>query len=309
MISSFLNVGSQVLVLFILVMVGIVLTKLKILTQSGVSSITELVLYVVSPCLIINAFLREYDSAMMKSLFTALLCSVGILSLSVIIAKLLFGKIEENRAVILKFAVVFSNCGFMSIPLQQALLGDEGVFYGAVFLAVFNFFMWSYGLITMSGEKKPKMMIKALVNPGIIGTAIGIILFIFSIRPPEAITSAVDYLASMNTALPMLVIGYYLATSNLKRAFSSLLSYIAMALRLIVIPLLTLIILFMLKVDKVMLQAIVISVSSPVATFTTMFSAKYGRDTELSVGIVAATALLSMITIPIVVGLAQYITM
>ena len=121
MISSFLNVGSQVVVLFILIGVGVVLTKLKILSQSGVSSITNLILYVVSPCLIINAFLREYDSAMMKSLLTALIASIGIMTLSVVIAKLLFGKVDENRGVILKFAVVFSNCGFMSIPLQQAL--------------------------------------------------------------------------------------------------------------------------------------------------------------------------------------------
>lgn len=308
MIDSFFTVFEQVLVLFVLIAIGFICSKTKIINENGAKVIADVVLYFVTPCVIISAFQREFDTAMLIKLLVSAFISAVILFVSVILAQVLFKKQDNNRASILKFATVFSNCGYMSLPLQQALLKEEGVFYAASFVAMFNIFVWSYGIITMSGDSEKRPSIKILLNPGIIGTFIGVILFVFSIRLPSVIASPVNYLAALNTPLPMLIIGYYLANAKLKEAFSDPYSYVAMSLRLVVLPLLSLFVLLLCGINGVLLVSLIISVASPVAAITTMMAAKYGRDTQLSVSLVSATTLLSLVTMPIIVGLAQYLS-
>lgn len=308
MLSSFMNVSSQVLVLFILIAVGALLTRLNIINEAGAKVMSDIVLYAVTPCVIINAFQREYRPDMLSGLLIAVAVAAAVMGLSVLIAELLYRRVQVSRAVVLKFAVVFSNCGFMALPLQEAVLGQDGVFYGAAFVAVFNIFMWTYGLITMSRKSEWRSILRAFVNPGIIGTIIGVLLFVFSVDLPDVLHSPISFLAGLNTPVPMLVIGFYLARAQLKRVFKDRGVWLAMAIRLLALPLLTLAVLYLLKIDGVLSTAMVIAVSSPVAAFTTMMSSKYGHDTELSAGVVAASTLLSLITMPLVVGLAQYLT-
>lgn len=311
MIESFLTVAQQVLVLFILLLLGFICAKTNLVTEYGSKSLANIVLYFVTPCVIINAFQREYNPTMLIKLLVSALCSAGILFFSVIVAQLLFRKHEVNRGAILKFATVFSNCGYMSLPLQQAVLGDDGVFYGATFVAMFNLFVWTYGLIIMKGkgEKGEKgAILKIILNPGIIGTAVGVVLFLCSVQLPTLISQPVTYMAALNSPLPMLVIGYYLANADLKKAFTDVWSYVAMGLRLVVLPLVTLFVLLLCNVKGSLLVSLIIATASPVAAITTMMSAKYSRDTELSVSLVSASTLLSLVTMPLVVGLAQYLS-
>lgn len=307
MLTSFYDVGTQVVVLFVLIAVGVLLTKLKLITEKGSRSMTDVVLYAVTPCVIVNAFQREYQPQMLSGLLTALLAAFLSMGVSVLLAELLYRKKEIPRGVVLKFAVVFSNCGFMALPLQQAILGDDGVFYGAAFVAMFNIFMWTYGLLTMSRKADLRSALKAVVNPGIIGTVIGLFLFVFSVPLPAVILSPVKMLAALNTPVPMLVIGYHLAHADLKRVLTDKGAYFAMALRLLIIPLAVMGVMVALHIDATVTTSTVIAVSAPVAAFTTMMAVKYGRDTELAAGIVSASALFSLITMPLVVGLTQYL--
>ena len=184
MFSVFFNVGQQVAVLFILIFVGFLLTKLSVIKEGGAKVMTDIVLYAVTPCVIINAFQREFDPSMLKGLLIALLCAFCVMLFSVLLAELLYRRQQIEKAVVYKFAVLFSNCGFMALPLQEAVLGSDGVFYGAAYIAVFNIFMWTYGLITMSGKKETKEIVKAVVNPGIIGTVIGVLFFVLQVSLP-----------------------------------------------------------------------------------------------------------------------------
>lgn len=307
MFSSFIDVGTQVLVLFVLIGVGALLSKLGLITEKGARSMTDVVLYAVTPCVIINAFQREYRPDMLVGLLLTLLIAFLTMLFSVLLAELLYRKMEISRAVVLKFSLVFSNCGFMALPLQQALLGDDGVFYGAAYVAMFNIFMWTYGIITMSGKKSLKGAVRAIVNPGIIGTVIGVVLFAFSIKLPVVLSSPIGMLAALNTPVPMLVIGFHLIHSDFRRVLTDKSAYVAMSFRLILIPLAVMGVLLALHVDSTVTAATVIAVSSPVAAFTTMMAVKYGHDAELSAGIVSASALFSLLTMPLVVGLTRYL--
>ena len=106
----------------------------------------------------------------------------------------------------------------------------------------------------------------------------------------------------------MLVIGFYLSQANFKKAFSDRGAYLAMAVRLLIIPIVATFAMALFRLDSAIIVAFIIASSAPTAATTTMFAAKYNRDVELSVSLVASTTLVSIATMPLVVALAQTVT-
>lgn len=305
MLNNFLVIAQQVLVLFVLIAVGFLCGKKGLLTESSSQRITDIVLYVVTPCVMISAFQREFTFELLGSIFIAVLCASLIFTGSILFTKLIFHDKDESRNRVLGFGTVFSNCGFMSLPLQKAILGDDGWFYGSIFVAVFNVFVWTYGLVSMSGDRKQMSVKKLIFNPGIAGVFAAVVLFVCRIDLPYIISQPVDYLAALNTPLPMLIIGFYLSQADFRKAFTDAGAYAAMGVRLVGIPIVATFIMALFKVESTILVAFVIACAAPTAATTTMFSAKYNRDTELSVSIVASTTILSIATMPLVVALAS----
>lgn len=309
MLQSFLVVGHQVVILFILIAIGFLCNKTRLLKPEAINGMTDLVLYVVTPCLIIISFQRDFNRQMLGGLGLAFLLGLVYHLINVAFAHTVVQDSVDRRKNVLRFALVFSNAGFMSIPLQRALLGEDGVFYGAAIIAVFNIFLWSYGLVLMSGESRHLTAKKLIFNPGVMGVVIGFIFFVSSVTLPKLVVEPMRAMADLNTPLPMLIIGYYLADTHFNRVFKDAKVYWVMFLRLLVVPLLLLALMMAFGIrDQTMVVACIIAASAPAAAATTMFSAKFGQDTILSVGLVSYSTLISIATMPLVVGLARYLT-
>lgn len=305
MIENFLTVAAQVLSLFIMIFIGFVLGKTRLLTENATSSISNIILYIATPAAILQAFLNEAPSKD-KTINLLLIAIFAIIThiAGIFISKLLIrNKVEDTNAV-LRFAVIFSNCGYMSFPLQKALLGDIGIFYGAMYVAIFNIFMWSYGALTMNKEKTFSFK-KIFLAPTTIATLLALILYFVQLKLPNVVGSAVTALSNLNTPLPMIIIGYYLSTAKISAAFTDKRIYLASFLRLILIPAILLSLMLLCGVRGVPLIASIVAASAPVAAAGTMFSIKFGRDTLCSVNAVTLTTLLSIITMPLFVALAQ----
>ena len=312
MLENFLTVAGQVLVLFGLIAMGFILTKKGMLTENGAKVCTDIALYLAVPAVIIRSFVSmEYNAATLKTLLFSCAVCLLIHIAYIIVGVLVFSSRDDSRQRVMRFAAIFSNAGFMALPLQEALLGEQGVFFGATYVVIFNIVAWSYGVILMSGEKKQLSVKKMLFTPGLIGTAIGVLFFAISLPVPDIIKttgiSLINHTANLNTPIPMIVIGYYLATSDFKKALKDKGCYLNLAMRLILMPLATLGVLYACAMRGTMLVSLTVAASAPTAAMTTMFAAKYGRDTELSVNIVSLSTLLSIITMPIIVAIAQYI--
>lgn len=307
MAESFWTVAQQVLVLFILIGAGFACGKTGLLHEKAVKCLADLVLYLAFPCVIIQSFMREYDPQMLRGLLLAGLISLLVHVGSALLAWLVFRDKDESRRRVLRFATVFSNAGYMALPLQQALLGEEGVFYGAAYVAVFNLVLWSYGMVSMSGDSKALSAKKLLLNPGVIGIAAGLVVFIFSIPVPEVIAAPIGHLASLNTPVPMIIIGFYLSQTNLHAALKDGRSYVAIALRLVAIPALAIGSMVLCGVRGTVLISCAVAVSAPVAAAATMFAAKYDQNTLLSANLVSVSTLFSVATMPLLVALTQLV--
>ena len=302
MLGNALTVGSNVLILFILIAVGYICNKTKLLSSKGIKDLTNFVLYIVTPCVIVNSYQREFDKEMIIGLGLTLLTSFLSFVANILLAHLLVKDRDKRREKTLRFGAVFSNCGFMSLPLQKAMLGDIGVFYGATYIAVFQILIWTYGVILMSGDVKNFSIKKIILNPGVIGTTIGLVLFVCSVTLPMIIIEPLKHFASLNTPVPMVIVGYHLANSSLK--IKGLSAYVSGILRLVVSPVIMVLILCLFKISGDIMIACTIAAASPVAANTTMFSEKFGGDTAVSASLVSITTLLSIITMPLIVGFA-----
>ena len=302
----FITVLIQVAVLFILISIGFVLAKTNILNDKGAKCITDLVLYTVTPCVIVKSFVREFNRDLLKSLLVSIAAIAVIHLVFILVTTLVLKDKNISRQKVLQFGLVFSNCGYMSIPLLQAVLGDDGVFYAATYIAVFQLFIWSYGVALMGGKEFITAK-KLIINPGIIGFCVALIVFLLQIPVPTVIYEPMSHMASLNTPLPMIVIGYHLAHSNLLDGLKDIKLLYACLLRLFVLPLVALFGFYLCGFKGIMPLALTICASAPSAATGTMFAAKFGRDTALSVKLVSISTIFSIISMPLIATLAQHL--
>ena len=323
---SFLAVAEKVGLLFIIIALGFLCQRIKLLTEEANKCMADIVMYFVTPCVIINAFSatlypREELLGILKNIGAVALIAVAVHTVMILLVTVIFRFRDEDRKRLMRFAAVFSNAGFIALPLAQALIdtpeSHEGALYAAVYLAVFNIALWTWGYADMSGESSGMSIRKILLNPGIIGVAVGLVFFTSplyitldgeaGLRLPSVIAGAISALSALNLPLPMLMVGFYLGKADLIAAFKDGWSYLCIALRLLVFPLATLGALYLCGVRGNVLLVSVIGACAPVGATATIFAAKFGRDTELSVRLVSLSTVLSMVTMPLIVGLTRMI--
>ena len=264
-------------------------------------------LCVITPCMMIKAFQQAFDTRLLRGFLITAAATAVLYAVEIGLAALLLRDRDEARRRVLRFGAVFSNCGYMALPLLQNLWGSEAVLYGAAFNAVHVFFLWTYGLGLMNGGKEKVSLKKAVLNPGTVSTLLGLVLFFCSVRLPSVIAKPVEYLAALNTPVPMLIIGFYLAGLDWRTVLRSRGEYVMLALRLLIVPAIALGGLWLCGVRGVLLCTNVVCVSAPMATIGTMFATKYDVDPSLSAGLVAVSTILSVATMTLVVGFASYI--
>lgn len=291
--------------MFLLMGIGAVCYRRGIITDRGSKDISALLINIVTPCLIIQSFQREYDPAVLRQLIQAIILSVAVTMIAVVLAALAFRKGTADYAD-RRMCIVFPNNGFMALPLLQALCGGDGVFLGSVYIVVTNLFLWTYGvrtLCTASGKTENSRWYKMFLNPATIGFAVGLLIFVTSFGLPAVIGTPIDYLAALNTPLAMIVLGVYLAQSQLLDIIRDRTIYAVSLIRLAVIPLLALALLLFLPWSPLVSQVMIVSAATPCAIVASMFAQQFGTNYRYSSRIIAFSTLLSAVTMPLVLSL------
>lgn len=306
MLENFLTVGQQVLILFILVLIGFVLGKRGVMNDAGGRICSDLAMFLATPCVIINSFQREYSDQVLQSLLIALLVAFALHAVMIGIAHVVYRQ-DNARTRVYRAATALSNAGFMGLPLQQAVLGDEGVLYGAAYVVAMTVTLWSYGLLLMDKSERKVPIRKILFSPGMIGLVVGLLLFVCRVTLPDLIAVPVKHLGNLNTPLPMLFAGFYLSKIDIKQALRQRGDYGALTMRLIVVPIVCIGLMYLCGLRGVMLTSMSIALTAPVAVAVAMFADRYHQDAKTAVNLVALSTLFSVVTMPLIVAVVKLI--
>lgn len=294
---------KQILVMLAMMSVGMALFKSGNLDEKGVAQLSNLALYVATPCVVVRALAIPFDAGQLKVAGWVIVFFLAILGISIAIGRLACGK--PDRVGI--FAVVFSNSGFVGIPLIEGILGSEYVFFVTMTMVVGTLMFWTYGVLLISGDKKELSAKKILTNPNFIAIVAGIILFFAPIELPYVIQQVVNGLANMNTGLGQVILGATLGASNIGLMMTDTRLYKAIALRLIAVPLACIPLLMLMPVAFEVRMVLMIIAAAPAASGTSMLALKYGADYSYGTGLAIGSTIISMITMPLVLGLAMLV--
>lgn len=294
----------QNVIMFLYLCIGYILYKKKVITAHGSGEIGRLLLHVIMPAAIIKSYIKDYSGEMLAGFLVSFGAALFALLLAMFISRLVF----RRRSAIRQFGAAFSNAGFIGIPLVQMTLGEEAVFYVASFVAILNILQWTYGVFIMTGDRTQISLKKITTNPIAVSQAIGLLLFFLPVKLPAIVTGVIGTLASMNGPLAMIVLGAYLAQVPLKELFTDRLTYLCAAVRLILIPVLTMLCLFLIPEGFGTVRlAVMLAAAAPVGSNVAIFAQIYDKEYTDAVKDVCLSTVLSILTMPVVIGLANYI--
>ncbi len=295
----------QVITLFFMIFLGFLLTKLKLIKLEAKTTITNILVYIVVPFMIINSYITtSFDSNVITNLLWCFLFTFIAMAVCgvVIMAVTHFWKTEQKN--ILRFAMIFSNSAYMGFPLIEALFGTTSLIYASSFLTIFNILLWTFGYGLVSGSFNPKKVaISILKTPVIYALIIGLVLFFCKVEIPSAVQKPISMIGNMNTPLSMFLIGMLMTKLNLKKVFKDAYMWVSIFIKLIICPFITLGILCLFKtfisLDSLMLQVIFVLMACPCVSITSVFAIQFNYDEDVAISSIVISTILSMISLPL----------
>ena len=311
-------IAKQMLILFLMMLTGYAAYKKGIVSGEGAKSLSSAIINIFNPCLIISGVLNKtitYSTAMVtENLILVAVFFVVLILLSKIFARIMGLSAAEVNCY--RLMMIFPNLGFMGIPLIEAAMGTEAVFYCASMIALlnvvgYNLLVYSYGILLAMGNapaadgQKPELPWKKVFNIGTGACAAAILIFAFHIRVPEVMGTFVDSVGNAAVPLSMMTVGIMVAQSDLRELVTDKKQLVLSAIRLLVIPAICIPLMKLLPVDPVSYGIFILLMAMPVGSVVMMVEKEYGTtDGSISAKSIALTSVLSVVTIPLVTYLA-----
>ncbi len=290
--------AGQIFTMLVIIIIAVICYKKKLVDDKGNQVLSNLLLYLINPCILFCSYQKEFDMKMLKGLLVCLVLALLSHLIGMAIA-VLFLRNQAEDLINERMAVIYTNCGFLAIPLVNKIYGYDGVFYLTAYITVFNFLIWTHGILYVRGTGDRKDILKAVTSPAGFAIIAGIVFYIAGIVLPEFIISPLEYLANMNTPVAMLIAGVCIAQTNILKTFVKPRVYIVSMLKLILLPFVFILIFKPFFGDGIMMGVLTIATASPTATMCMIFAVKYDKNSLYASELFAVTTLLSLITIPL----------
>jgi len=302
----FVIVFQQLIKMVIIMVIAYICFKMKLVNQEGNKTCSNLLLMVINPCIMIVTFQIDYDPNLARNLIITFVLAIIAHVIAIVMTRLFTRKKNNPEYEVESFAAIYSNCGFIGIPLAFSVFGTIGVFYVTAFMAVFQVVQWTHGIGLMQGGFSLKYLKNGLLSPVMITIAIVLPMYFLQIRLPSLLLESANFIASMNTALAMMVAGFSLAQVDLKSMLKNGNLYRVNLIKLILIPLVTLAVLIPLPVDPQVKYVTLIAIACPTAVSALMFAMRHDKNYKYSSEIFSLSTLFSMATIPGIVFVAGF---
>ena len=316
---GFLSVLLSVASLVFLMLPGFILAKLGKIPEKGAEALSTFVLYGCQPFMIFMSFQEyTYSSEIGKNMLIVFGLSLAVCLIMFGIVMLAFRKCDEKKKKIMRYASVFSNCGFMGLPFLQVLFSGrteagEILIYASVVIMVFHIANWTMGVFLVTGSMKDASIKKIITNPCIIAVIVGFLVFVIAKKPlvdlsvdgtfihelTEKFMSAFSLLGKAVTPVSMTVIGIKLSKTNAKQLFLEKSAYFVVIAKNIVMSFISILVVAFLPISSAVKYAVFLLWSMPSATSTTLFALQFGGDAECSSVYVLLSTIFSIITLPL----------
>ena len=301
---------QQIVQLFLMIFMGYLIVKTGLVRDDDSKVLSKIILYLIVPCVIINAFQVDYTTDTVKGLLIAFAASVMTQVILLVVISVAGKLLHLNEVEVA--SVYYSNSGNLIVPIVTFILGQEWVLYGCVFMSVQLVFLWTHCKKIISREASYDWK-KIILNINMISIFICVILFFTKISLPEIIGNTLASVGTMIGPASMIVTGMLFAGMNLKQIFANKRVYFITFLRLIAVPLIALVLIklsnlasFSADGNKIML-IVFLAIITPSASTVTQMCQVYGNDSRYASAINVMTTLLSIITMPVMVMLFQMI--
>lgn len=290
---------GRIMVMVVLMLVGGVCAKTGIIDEAANKRLSNFLLLVVSPTVIFMSYQRDFDPALLAGLLKALLLSAVSFVISLGAAHGFYRSRNGKDRSIERFAVVYSNAGFLGIPLIQGVFGTEGVFYLTAYLTMFQLLTWTHGVIIMSGTFTPSQLKGLARSPALIGVCAGFLFFLLGVALPPFLAEPLELVGSMNTPLAMVVAGVSISSANLGHILKNRRIYRLALFRMIAVPGSILAVVGAFGFPPVITGVVVTAAACPVAANLILFAYRYDKDALYASEIFAFSTVASLVTIPI----------
>ena len=302
----FILIFSQLMKMFFILLLAFICYRIHLVDQNGNKTVSNLLLLVVNPILIITVYQIEYDPELVRGLLISFAAAALTHVLGIIICTLLI-RPKTSDYCIERYSAIDSNCGFIGIPLIGSVLGDTGVFYLSAYMVMFNLFSWTHGVMLMEKKFSMKNLKQGIFSPMFIATFIAVILFFLQIKIPSVLLDSMNYIADMNTPLAMMVAGFSVAQADIGKMCRNIRIYYTSLIKLLLIPLCMIPLLMLFRLSPEISITTLIAAGCPAATTGTMMAIRYKQNYTYASEIFALSTVLSVVTLPIVVLIAEHV--
>lgn len=301
---------------------GFILRKLNLVGDTFAKNMSVFVMYVAQVAMLIHSFIFHFDAKVFEGIVWVFVLSLATHIVFCVLSVSMFKKAPDKLKKVLRFGVIFSNAGYMGIPVINDVFGSEYVIYATIYIVWFNVFAFSIGRLIYTGDKQYVSIRQAIVNPAVIPIMIGLVLYLTGVggwvqdavnsNTTDVTTQTVKVLYNVLTVFKnmvapasMLVVGARLVSAKLKELFTDINAYKFLLVRHFFFPavcwgIMKLLSLAGIFTDPSVMAIVLILSSTPAATNTTIFAELYNGDSTYAGKLVALSTVISVVTMPIV---------
>lgn len=300
--------AKKILSLFLMMAMGVILVKSKVIRVEDSRSISLISLYLITPCAIFSAFQMAYTPQILKGLILAAAAAIILHIIMIILTRILERPMKLDA--VEKASIIYSNAGNLIIPIVTAIFGKEWVIYSAGYLLVQTILLWSHGRMTVCGEKKVDVR-KIFMNINILAAVAGLVCFILGAMLPAPMLDAVDSVGTMIGPSAMIVTGMLIGSMDFQKILSYRRLWFVSVLRLIIYPLIGVAFLKfsgitgLVPEGATILMITLLAMTTPSASTVTQMAQVYGKDADYASAINVVTTLCCIFTMPLMVTLYQ----
>lgn len=296
---TFFTVFFQMLALLLMIGAGYYVTQKGMLDEHTNNQMSDMIVHIFNPMLVLASAANSVGQISMDAMKLAGLIAV-LMFLAFILAGMvlspLFEKDREQRK-IFQLMFVFSNVGFIGIPVISSIFGAEYVVYVSEFMLVYTLVFYTYGIALMDGRFS-KESLRAMINPGTVSGILAMAVIIFSIQLPEFLKTAVTYLGNVTSPMALVAVGFALAQSDRKKIFGQPRLYLFSVVKLFVLPLALLPLLRMAVPDKELQAVCMVMFGMPVGNMPLILGNQRGLDVSSCSAAIILSTVLCVLTVP-----------